>query len=309
MSEAESPPFNPARGRIVLWLAGLGVSLLLLLAWWPGGKGHARPALPNPNGFDYFVKAGDAMSGMWTNASPRTLPAHDLQAYLSANSPSLELVREGLRHMSHTHMDYDATYIARSMTNLGALKRLGVLLAGEGCLAELEGKPAAALESYFDGMRLGQECSRGGVVMERLMGLAIEFISLRELRVMVPKLDVLATRRCLERLLQLDGSHDSPTVNLAAEDEWISRAFPLYQRVITRIAPVTRKDMRDTRDRFSNKVESTQAERRRAIVEAAARLFELEKGRRPKSYTDLVPAYLKVIPLDPTTGKEIAHPF
>jgi len=38
-------------------------------------------------------------------------------------------------------------------------------------------------------------------------------------------------------------------------------------------------------------------------------LFELEKGRRPTGYADLVPAYLKTAPLDPTTGKEIAHPF
>ncbi len=124
--------------------------------------------------------------------------------------------------------------------------------------------------------------------MERLVGLAIEFISLRELRVMVPKLDALATRRCLEGLLQLDGSHDSPTVNIAAEDEWISRAFPLDQRVITQISPMTRKDMRDTRDRFSKKVESTQAERRRAIVEAGTPYLPgvwVRVGRAPPAPT------------------------
>ena len=75
------------------------------------------------------------------------------------------------------------------------------------------------------------------------------------------------------------------------------------------IHPTMRKNFREVRDNFTSKVNALQVARRSALVEAAARLFELEKGRRPTGYADLVPAYLPAAPLDPTTGKPIAHPF
>lgn len=309
MPDAATEPKPPAKGNAVVWLLAVIVPVLLLLAWWPSGKPKARPALPNPNGYDYFVQAGGAMAGMWTNASPHALSATELQAYLLANHANLALVREGLRHQSHTHLDYDATYIDRVQTNMSTAKRMGVLLWGEGWLAELEGKPSAALESYIAGMRLGQECSRGGVMMERLVGISIENFSLTALRSLLPKLDAATARRAQEHLLRLDATHDAASVNLAAEDEWITGAFPLGQRVMTRVHPVLRKAMRDTRDPFEQTERTLQATRRRAIVETAARLFELEQGRRPTGYADLVPAYLPAAPHDPTTGKAIAHPF
>lgn len=293
----------------MLWLLAVGVPLLLLVAWWPSAKPKARPALPNPNGYDFFVKAGKAMAGMWTNASPHTLSASELQAYLSANHTSLELVREGLRHQSHTQVDYDATYIDRVMPQMSTAKRLGILLAGEGWLAELESRPSAALESYFTGMRLGQECSRGGVMMERLVGFSIENISLAALRSLLPKLDAAMARRAQEHLLRLDETHAAASVNLATEDEWIAAAFPLGQRVMARFHPVLRKATREAREPFEQKERTLQATRRSAIVEAATRLFEVEKGRRPTGYADLVPAYLPAIPLDPKSGKAISHPF
>lgn len=315
MSEAESPPPNPAKGRIVLWLAGLAVPLLLLLAWWPSGKSKIRPALPNPNGYDSFVKLAGQLQGIpaigpcWTNATWRVIPTADLRAFVTTNSGLLELVREGLRLPCHSPTDYDESYQMRYEHVLGGCKRLGHCLVGEGYLAEVDGRPADALLSYLDCQRLGQESSRGALIFDRSTGLVIEHLGLNYLRPLIPSLDAANARNCLNGLKVLDNTHDAPSVTFASEDEWISKAFPLDQRVALRIHPMMRKDNRDWRDKFSNKVGLLQAERRRAIVEAAARLFELEKGRRPAGYADLVPAYLKAIPLDPTTGKEIAHPF
>lgn len=309
MPEAESPPPNPAKSRAVLWLAGLGVPLLLLLAWWPSGKPKTRPALPNPNGYDYLVKAGASLGGIWTNLTHHTLTAIELQASLAANQRSLELVREGLRHTSHTHTDYNVTYIERMMTNNANFKQMARLFAGEGFLAELEGKPNIALEAYADGMRFGQECGRGGIIIERLVSVAVESHSLKELRPLVAKLGVAELRRALEQLQQLDTTHDAAHVNLASEAEWVSKIATPWERLMLAVHPAVQRGAREARESLTQKVDALQATRRRAIVEAAARLFELEKGRRPTGYADLVPAYLKAIPLDPTTGKEIVHPF
>lgn len=311
MSETESSPPNPAKGRIVLWLAALGVPLLLLLAWWPSGKAKARPALPNPNGYDYFVKAGESLAGMWTNSALSAVPAPDLQAFLSANQTSLEMVREGLRHrsLSPVSVTYDSAMSRKILDQLGSVKRLGVLLAGEGRLAELNENPEGAGDGYVEAMRFGQECSRGGVMMERHVGIAIEHIALTEVRRSMLSLNAADARRGLAGLQKLDASHDLALVNLEAEAEWVRQSFPPWERFMSKVHPTLRKNLREVHEKFAVKVNAFQTFRRRAIVEAAARLFELEKGRRPTGYPDLVPTYLKAIPLDPTTGKEIAHPF
>ncbi len=303
------PPSNSPKGRIVLWLAGLGVPLLLLLAWWPSGKSKTRPELPNPNGYDYFVKAGESLAGMWTNRSYRSLSPAELQGYLSANHASLELVREGLRHRSQSRWEYGTNHLHRMFGQWSQFRKMGGLLVGAGWLAELEGKPAAAADCYLDAMTFGQERSRGGLFTERLVGTAIEAQALDALKPLAPHLDVIGTRKVFERLTQLDASHDTFAATAAAEDDWVSHSFPPWQRLMGALHPRMRKELREHRRQIEERINMHQASRRRAIVEAAARLFELVKGRRPKSYADLVPTYLPAAPLDPTTGKEIAHPF
>jgi competence protein ComGC len=43
------------------------------------------------------------------------------------------------------------------------------------------------------------------------------------------------------------------------------------------------------------------------IINLAARAYELDKGHRPASLNDLVPDYLKTIPQDPSTGKNMDY--
>lgn len=309
MTEAATEAKSPRKGPVILWLLALGVPLLLLLAWWPSGKPKSRTALPDPNGYDYFLKAGEAQAGIWTNLSHHTLSESDLQAFLAANKVCLDLAREGLRHRGQSHWGYGTNNLPRLFDELGRFRRIGRLLVAEGWLAQLEGKPVVASDCYLDAMRLGQECSRGGLLVERLVGIAIEAQALDALKPLAPHLDVTGTMKLIEHLNQLDASHDSPTVTFAVEDDWVGNSFPAWQRLMGTFHPSTRKSVRENRGQSEQRINNLQATRRRAIVEAAARLFELEKGRRPTGYADLVPAYLPAAPLDPTTGKAIAHPF
>jgi len=307
-------PVNPesGKGRVVLWLLALGVPLLLLVAWWPAPP-KPRPALPNPNGYDYFVKAGAAMSGVWSNRTLTTVPLADLQAYVAANQASLELAREGLKHHSLSHFQpvyHAASKVYHFGDSLLPLKRLGVLMSGEARIAELENQPEAAVEGYLTVMRFGQEASRGGMMIERLeVGISVEQRGLAELRRLLVSMEGTQARRSLTKLQELDDAHESTTVNVESQAYWVRQAFPIWRILMFELHPTWRSTFRKEHQSFANRVDALQAERRRAIVEAAARLFELEKGRRPTGYADLVPAYLKAVPLDPTTGKEITHPF
>ena len=48
--------------------------------------------------------------------------------------------------------------------------------------------------------------------------------------------------------------------------------------------------------------------RRALLAKYAARAYELEKGKRPESWNDLVPVYLKAIPKDPSSGANLNFP-
>jgi hypothetical protein len=47
---------------------------------------------------------------------------------------------------------------------------------------------------------------------------------------------------------------------------------------------------------------------RKHIITLAARAFELEHNAKPKTVADLVPTYLKAVPIDPFTGKDMTYP-
>ena len=57
----------------------------------------------------------------------------------------------------------------------------------------------------------------------------------------------------------------------------------------------------------ANKYKEQQLKTRRLMIDLAARAFHLEKGHRPSSLADLVPDYLKGVPLDPFAGTNMVY--
>ena len=46
---------------------------------------------------------------------------------------------------------------------------------------------------------------------------------------------------------------------------------------------------------------------RKLMIALAARAYELEKGTKPKTVADLVPDYLKAVPVDPVTKSNLTY--
>jgi hypothetical protein len=68
------------------------------------------------------------------------------------------------------------------------------------------------------------------------------------------------------------------------------------------------KQLSDSINKAEIKFYDQQRKTRVLAVQFAARAYELDRGKPPTSITDLVPAYLKAIPKDPTTGKDMVYP-
>ena len=61
-------------------------------------------------------------------------------------------------------------------------------MAAEGRLREIENRPADAARSYTDAIRFGNEMSRGGLLITRMVGIAIEGMGCQHLANVMPRL-------------------------------------------------------------------------------------------------------------------------
>jgi hypothetical protein len=262
----------------------------------------AIPPLPQPNGYDDFVKAG----GMVTDdpSGYGTMGEEDLQAFVKKNAEALKLVRAGLGRECRVPLDHSPTN-ATHFEHLAVFKRLALAFTAEGRLAEMENRPRDAAESYLGAVRLGHAITRGGLIIDSLVGVAVEAIGMARLENLARNL---GAKQCCEVASALEtaeaGGESAETI-LKGEHAWAWRTFGLkgqWARL------VMFKSMKQSEQRCVAKVKAQQTRTRLLLIQFAARAYELEKNERPKSLADLVPAYLKTIPQDPVTGTNMAYP-
>jgi len=116
------------------------------------------------------------------------------------NAEPLRLVRLGLTRACSFPTDSAITDFSSALGDLGNLKRLVQLLVAEGRLAEIESQPADAARSYLDAIRFGNEISRGGFMINRLVGVACETIGGSPLARLAPGLNCDQSRTVIAEL-------------------------------------------------------------------------------------------------------------
>ena len=87
------------------------------------------------------------------------------------------------------------------------------------------------------------------------------------------------------------------------ERAWVRRAYPDIKYRWSELVESAsfKKGIQKAEQKFKNQ----QSRTRQLLVDLAARAYELDKGRRPANLTDLVPDYLKAVPKDPASGKNL----
>ena len=205
---------------LLLAFALAAVAVLVALLAFTLGRSPARPPLPNPNGYDDFVKAGEAVLG---NVGDWPDLDHDsLAALVFTNAEPLRLLRLGLTRQCVKPTD---SALTNNYNWLRGMARLAHLLAAEGRLREMENRPAEAALSYVDVIRYGNEMSRGGFLITRLVGLDCEAIGRVPLAKLAPKLNPVEARAVLSDMDKLDAGRVT-----WAEFEQSERRYMRYQR-------------------------------------------------------------------------------
>jgi hypothetical protein len=254
-------------------LLGLGLfaallSVLLILI----GKTPPLPALPQPNGYDDFLKASRAVVSFDADKSA-ALAVEVLRDHVAANQKSLTLVRAGLGRECRVALNFSSNDLTNHIAQIGAFKALAHAFIAEGGLAEREQRPADAAQAYLDTVRFGQECCRGGVLIDALVGMAMETLGCRALEPMVDKLpagDCREVSRQLEAILAKAEPLDSV---FQQERLWARHNHGLAGQISLLM---TRSSQERMRQGIRKKVAEHQRELRQLQQSLAARAAEPE---------------------------------
>jgi hypothetical protein len=255
---------------------------------------------PNPNAYDDLVKAGQMVSTNTGNYAK--LGAPQLRTLAATNAAALSLARDALDGPCRVPVQYSQTNWSLTTGNVSKLRLLSQAFAAEGKLAELDKRSGKAAGCDMDLIRLGADSARGGILIDAMIGSSIESIGSADLVKLASQLDAPTCRDAAATLERLDAEKPSWDGVMKQEDDWIRRTFGMRAVLVEFIfhRQVKRSGMRTQKS-----YQAEQLKLRRLMIDFAARAFELEKGHRPASAAELVPEYLKAVPKNPTTGKNL----
>jgi hypothetical protein len=255
--------------------------------------------IPNPNGYDNLLNAANVI-GLNGSITSYMLNPSGLAETVAKDAEALQLARTGLGRECRVPMEDWSRASGRRAEARLAFRRLAFAFEYEGRLAEVESRPADAAQSYLAITRVGQEITRGGVVIDAMDGATVEGSGLAPLEKLVASLNAAQCQQVILALDSADAKRETVESIVHQEKIWGRRAFGwrYYMHPIV-IAQQKHRASCIT-------VESDRT--RKLMIALAARAFELEHGVKPKPINDLVPAYLKTIPKDAFTGKDMAYP-
>lgn len=260
------------------------------------------PPLPNPNGYNDFVKAGEMLaSNSWDY--PKT-NQQELQALVENNSNALQLARSGFKLQSRVPLKFtkmDSTLDKR----LADIKRVAQAFEAEGKLAEMENRPEDAAKSYLDMIHLADESARGGVVIDVLVEIAIENMGASDLQKIIGKLNAKSCRETAATLETLDSQKQTWNEIMQQENDWSHRTFRGIRDEWGRLSK--RKSLEKMYLEAEQKFDQQQMKTRQLMIDLAARAYKLDNGKSPASVSNLVPDYLKAIPQNPFTETNMVY--
>ena len=254
--------------------------------------------LPNPNGYGDLVKAGQMVFNGTNDENTMNIEA--LQKLVDNNSNALQLARFALQQQCQVPLEFSESFVGNHLVDLSVLKQLAMAFEHEGILAGRQNRPNDAAKSYLDIFQLGNDAARGGVLIDQLVGTALEAIATSHLQKIADQLDAETCRETAAALENLDAQRQAWQQVVQQENDWSRRTFRGLGYEIARLR--AQKELRTSMQKAGKKFNGQIQKTRQLIIDLAARAYTLDKGHPPASAADLVPNYLKAVPQDPFTG-------
>ena len=195
-----------------LGISCLGLLVLVLLAavlarhYAVSQRPPAAPALamPNPNAYDFFVRAGRMVQAIpqaeRTRAYSLKTPLGEAADMLPRARPAFQEFRAGLRYecLSPPPPSSEPT------PELAMLRELARMLVVEGRVQLARGQSGEAGRTLLDVVRFGARLRRGGALLHALVGSAVESIGMEDLTFAATQIEASQCRALASRLADVE---------------------------------------------------------------------------------------------------------
>jgi hypothetical protein len=228
------------------WFALFGCLVALLVLgsyWWHWINTDPEiniptPKMPNPNAFDYYVKAGNAVAGanqikdtIWSKSPSRlstasTVSPHSstqIKTLLQKNAQALRFLRRGFAYKYWQPPVRSNKAWTPYLSSFSGLARL--LVMESRAYAENDHWVSAS-RSTLDILRLGTDVPHGALLHGALRGYNIQAFGRRELWQILPHLNA-GTARAIARELEKLYERRVACADILKEDKWFGQAVLL----------------------------------------------------------------------------------
>jgi hypothetical protein len=280
------------------------LAVVLVVVIWVAVRTPDQTALPpllNPNGYDDFVAAGRMLQGEWRNYWEWT--DSQRKTYWESNQLALAKLREGLAKKSRIPLEFNPQFFTRHAGTISANNSLLVNLKIEAVVATAEGRMSDAVDASLDCLRFGNASAEGGLMIDAMLGLSKRSSGAEYLLTTLTNYDATLCHQIAAEAALVDSGVEPIAAILERDRRWEREVNSLGERVREAYESLTTG--RQLTAMFEKSYQREQRQLRQLILAAAARAYELEKGRPPQNAGELVPDYLKAVPRDPTTGTNL----
>jgi hypothetical protein len=307
MPDPEQPPRRRWRRPIVLVsivvvIAGLIATLI------PGGC-SVPSQLPDPNGYDDFVKASNQIHGDWPNKGDYAKAKIDeIRPFVEANKASLDLVKIGLKRESLVPIEDSQEGLARHFEASRNIRSVPRLLICEAMVYEADGRFVEAARSYRDVLELGQALTQGGLGNDVTVGYVIQGQAIARLRAIANQLPSDTIREIIAELGSLEQRRLSLDAIEARRVRWYRGSFSRFERMMLSTTGMAKQGQAAEQQMIKKALANVDRPLRYLQVQLAIHAFHEDQKAWPRSVEELIPEYLSTVPIDPTTGKPLEYP-
>jgi hypothetical protein len=193
------------------------------------------------------------------------------------------------------------------MNRISDLRQLCRLMDASARLAEIDGKRAEAMQSGLDVIRVANNGTRGGLLIDAMTGFACERVGQRALARLRDQFSADECRTLITALTAIDDERE-PIVKIVKRDmAWSAKQYNFFNRTMLALNPRANLLLQPSIDAFELASKQAEARLRLLFAELAARRYRLEEGREPSNLEALVPRYLPKVPVDPYSGRPIRY--
>lgn len=210
--------------------------------------------------------------------------------YIEDNQNIIEAALKGLEH---EYVMMPPFVAGEERPWLESSRRLARLLNFDGHLHRVEGDMDTALVRFIDILYLGHWTSNGGVLIDAMVGNALQRLALDSIYDQVDSLNQVQLASLIDQLNELD-SIRIPIEQVFVTEEAIAA---MHGNVVTRI--IGRRITKPALERAAAAYHRSHTRFVGTALRARVRIYELDTGQSPSSLVD--PLYDIQVPIDPVT--------